>query len=130
MDRLDQYETKPAGMERYLAAYGWHFSKAMCDWAVSKLRDKDGEKHEPMTKEQLCDMLKKYGEEVDAKGYDAVYVANMEQAKHAKGSITNDGQLAKHIAEEFQTAYDGEAFTHFYSDCIAQGEPILWEELM
>lgn len=125
MDRLDQYETKPAGMERYLAAYGWHFSKAMCDWAVGKM---NGGK-EPITKEQLQEIVKKYGEELDAKGYDGVYVANMERNKH-KGTITSEGQLAKHIAEEFEAAYDGEAFTHFYSDCIAQGEPIMWEDMM
>lgn len=125
MDRLDQYEQKPAGMERYLAAYGWHFSKAMCDWAVGKMKCNK----EPITNEQLKEMMKKYGEDLTAKGYDGVYVANMERTKH-KDTITSEGQLVKHISEEFKEAYDGEAFTHFYSDCIAKGEPIIWEDMM
>ena len=37
MERLDSYSGYPSGMEEYLSAYGWHFSKKMCDWAVSKM---------------------------------------------------------------------------------------------
>ena len=33
--RLDMYDEFPSGMKAYLSQYGWHFSKAMCDFAVS-----------------------------------------------------------------------------------------------
>lgn len=29
--RLDVRDKFPSGMEEYLATYGWHFSKKMCD---------------------------------------------------------------------------------------------------
>ena len=39
--RLDMYDDFPSGMKAYLSAYGWHFSKAMCDWAISMM-EKEG----------------------------------------------------------------------------------------
>ena len=39
--RLDARDKFPSGMEEYLSLYGWHFSKAMCDWACSKMYKTD-----------------------------------------------------------------------------------------
>ena len=41
MDRLDYYDILPEGMDAYLSNYGWHFSKKMCEWAVSNMRDRN-----------------------------------------------------------------------------------------
>ena len=61
--RLDMYDDFPSGMRSYLKAYGWHFSKAMCDWAVSMMEKEDGNgkkvKITPFTKEQV-DEFKSY----------------------------------------------------------------------
>lgn len=66
--RLDMYDDFPSGMRSYLKAYGWHFSKAMCDWAVSMMEKEDGNgkkvKITPFTKEQVDEMLKKYSVDV------------------------------------------------------------------
>lgn len=61
--RLDIYDRFPSGMEAYLSQYGWHFSKKMCDWAVScmKVENKSTgkkERIEPISKEQLDELLK------------------------------------------------------------------------
>lgn len=40
--RLDNYEVKPSGMDNYLQNYGWHFSKKMCEWAVSMMKGREG----------------------------------------------------------------------------------------
>ena len=29
--RLDSRDKLPSGMEEYLSAYGWHFSKKLCE---------------------------------------------------------------------------------------------------
>ena len=54
------YDDFPSGMRSYLKAYGWHFSKAMCDWAVSMMEKEDGNgkkvKITPFTKEQVDEM--------------------------------------------------------------------------
>lgn len=66
--RLDMYDDFPSGMRSYLKAYGWHFSNAMCDWAVSMMEKEDGNgkkvKITPFTKEQVDEMLKKYSVDV------------------------------------------------------------------
>ena len=39
--RLDMYDRFPQDVADYLSMYGWHFSKKMCEWAVSKMTTKD-----------------------------------------------------------------------------------------
>lgn len=39
--RLDTYSRFPSGMREYLEAYGFHFSKKLYEWAVSKMKVKD-----------------------------------------------------------------------------------------
>ena len=46
----------PEAMENYLEFNGWHFSKKMCQWAVSKMyKEENGKKEaiEPYTLESL-----------------------------------------------------------------------------
>lgn len=132
MDRLDNYEVRPSGMDKYLSTYGWHFSKAMCMWAVSMMKDKSGNKPEVMEKDKICELMKKHGEEADAKGYDLVYLAHQAKADHWGGAISSESQLCKYLSDVFndKDGYDGMVFTRFYADMIAKGEPIIWEDMM
>ena len=100
--RLDMYDEFPSGMKAYLSQYGWHFSKAMCDFAVSMMEKEDGNgkkvKITPWTKEQVDELLKKYSVEVKKKGgYDYVYVANMCKAVSLGSSVPNEQYAALHI---------------------------------
>ena len=63
--RLDTYDRIPPAMADYLSQYGWHFSKKMCLWAVSRMKMENKstgkeEKLEPISKEQVEELLKKY----------------------------------------------------------------------
>ena len=92
--RLDMYDEFPSGMKAYLSQYGWHFSKAMCDFAVSMMEKEDGNgkkvKITPWTKEQVDELLKKYSVEVKKKGgFDYVYAANMCKANYLGSSVPN-----------------------------------------
>ena len=49
---LDTYDDMPKYMRKYLQNYGWHFNKALCNYAVS-LMTKNGKKLEPLTKEYV-----------------------------------------------------------------------------
>ena len=98
------YDNFPAGMKAYLSQYGWHFSKAMCDWAVSMMEKEDGNgkkvKIQPIVKDQLDTILKQYGIELKKKeGCDYIYVANMCKADYLGSSISNDQYLAKFIKD-------------------------------
>lgn len=45
----------PADIRAYLEKNGWSFSKKMCEFAVSRMKDRDGKKIEPITKEQIAE---------------------------------------------------------------------------
>jgi hypothetical protein len=49
---LDTYDDMPKYMRKYLQNYGWHFNKALCNYATS-LMTKNGKKLEPLTKEYV-----------------------------------------------------------------------------
>lgn len=55
--RLDVYEKLPSGMEKYLAEHGWNFSKKLCEYAVSKMKDRNGNKIHPYDKDQVVFVL-------------------------------------------------------------------------
>ena len=108
------YDDFPSGMRAYLSQYGWHFSKAMCEWAVDEL-------------------LKKYNVEVKKKGgFDYVYAANMCKADYLNSSVPNEQYAALYIKNvcDDPDAYEGIVFTRFYADMIGSGTPIIWEEML
>lgn len=132
--RLDIRDRFPSGMEEYLAANGWHFSKSMCDWAVGMMRRRKGAKEEiePLTKEKVENLLKTYGVKVEnAVGYDCAYVANMARADFFGSSIQDEQHLALFIKDYLDDpdGYEGQPFTRFYADTIGSGTPIPWEDL-
>lgn len=136
MQRLDTYGTMPSGMKEYLSAYGWHFSKKMCEWAVGRMKvEKNGkqERLEAMKKDEVEELLKKFGVKLEHdKGYDCAYVANMAKADYFKSSIADEAHLALFIKDYIDDpdGYEGLPFTRFYADCIGKGEPILWSEML
>lgn len=132
------YDNLPTGMREYLSQYGWHFSRKMCEWAVSLMRAKDpvtgkDKRIEPLSKEDVETTLAKYGVEIDrASGYDCVFAANMCKADYYKSSVPDDTHLAKFVKDyvDDPDGYDGLPFTRFYADCIGSGKPIMWNEML
>jgi len=136
MARLDSYMKYPEGMDEYLSYYGWHFSKKMCDWAVSRMYRLVNDRPvptDPISKERLDDILKRYSAKLTrAKGYDAVYVANMCKADYLGRSIKDEGSMVQFIIDTIEDpdGYEGMVFTRFYADCIGSGTPINWEDMI
>ena len=135
--RLDARDKFPSGMEDYLAIYGWHFSKKMCDWAVSEMYKKDANgKHValiPMAKNTVDELLKRYSVNLNNKnGYDYVFAANMCMADYMGSSIEDERHMALFIKDyvDDQDGYSELPFTRFYADCIGSGKPIIWEDML
>lgn len=136
--RLDMYDDFPAGMRDYLSMFGWHFSKKMCEWAVSMMKMKDPstgkeKKVEPLTKEAADEILKKYGVKIENdKGYDIVYVICMAKSDFYKSSIPDEQHLALFVKDYLDDVdgYPGLPLTRFVADCIGSGTPIMWEEMI
>lgn len=136
--RLDANYKFPSGMKEYLGAYGWHFSKKMCEWAVSMMKRKNPQtgKDEPieyMDKDETEEFLKKYNVVLpDVKGYDAVYLLAMVRSDFFKSAIVDEQHLALYVKDFFSDpdGYPTMAFTRFYADCIGSGTPIDWLDYM
>ena len=133
---LDCREQFPSGMEEYLGYYGWHFSKRMVEWAVSRMYKSSGNNKQyldPYTKEQLDEMAKVYNIKFDCKfEYDCLYVANMAKADFLNSSLQDERQLLQYVKDytEDPDGYEGLPFTRFYADCIGSGRAIPWEDVL
>ena len=131
--RLDDREEFPTGLEKYLSMYGWHFSKKLCNFAVSHMKKDNGEKIAPITKEALDLLLAKNGIELDNKfGYDYVFVANMCKADYLGSSVPDESHLAKFVKDycDDPDGYEELPMTRFYADTIGKGIPIIWEDML
>lgn len=123
---LDIYDDRPAPMKRYLKYYGQHFTKDMCDFAVSKMRHGK----QPMTKEKVDALLKSNNVELtNNQLYDYVYVANMGYNDYMGSSIIDDKHLALYVKDviDDKDGYDGIVFNRWYADMVNQGIPIDWD---
>lgn len=131
--RLDMYDKMPSGMDKYLQYYGWHFSKKLCEHAVSNMKLSNGSKVDMMSKEDVDNLLKRYGVEVEKKkGYDCVFVACMAKADYYGSSVPNEECLARFIKDYIDDpdGYDGLPMTRYFADVIGKGEPIIWDDMI
>ena len=135
--RLDAREVFPSGMEEYLSQYGWHFSKKMCEWAVSRMYKRNSlDKKIPIqswNKDSVDKLLNKYGVTIENKiGYDYVFAANMCIADYYGSSIIDEQHVALFIKDyvDDPDGYEELPFTRFYADCIGLGVPINWEDVL
>ena len=132
--RLDSRSVFPEAMENYLEFNGWHFSKKMCQWAVSRMyREENGNKEaiEPYTMDSLKTLQDKANIKFELT-YDAVYIANMCKADFLGSSIPNETLLVRYVKDviEDPDGYDGMPFTRFYADCIGSGTSIPWDDVL
>ena len=133
MNRLDYYDILPAGFDAYLSNYGHHFSKRMCEWAVSRMRDMGGSKVKFRPKEQVDNILKSHGVEIENdQGYDSVFVFHMCISDFLGSSVTDEKHAALYVRDLLDDVdgYDGIAFDRFIADCNGKGVPIIWEDLI
>lgn len=133
MDRLDYYDILPEGMEAYLSNYGYHFSKKLCEWAVSKMRDRNGKKVQMHTKQEVDSTMKGYGIPLEHdEGYDAVYVFHMALSDFVGSSLIDELAAAKYVHDVLDDVdgYSGIAFSRFIADCNGKGTPIIWSDMI
>lgn len=119
--------------KKYLKLYGPHFTKQLCDFAVSLMQNEAGA-IQPFTKEQLEQKLKQQNIKLEYnKLYDFVYVANMCKADFLGKSILNDDlHLCKYIKDVIDDpdGYDGQVFNRWLSDVEGMHIPVDWSEFV
>lgn len=115
--------------EMYLAEMGWHFNKKACDYAVQFLKGKDKKPIKPIGKEDVDEMLKKYGVVLEKnKGWDYVYTANMAKSDMDGSSLSDEKHLAMYVKDVIDDpdAADGEVMACWYVKMLRRRIPIDW----
>ena len=133
MQDIERAQLEPSGYAEYMATYGGHFSKKMCEWAVGMMKDSKGKKIEPMSKEKVESLLMDNEVRIaNDKGYDKVYVANMCKADFLGSSVVDNGRLALYVKDllDDPDGYDELVFNRFLMDCMGRGIPIMWEDML
>lgn len=133
MERLDFYEIRPAGMDAYLSNHGRHISKRLYQWAVSKMKDRNGARLKPVSKAEALQLLESYGVSVsNDKAYDIPYVLMMAKADYYGSSINDETSLAKFVKDYLDDVdgSDTRAFDELYTKTIALGIPFEWEDII
>lgn len=126
-------QLQPSGFAEYMATYGGHFSKKMCEWAVGMMKTRDKKKLSPWTKEQVESILTKNGVVLNNdKGYDKVYVANMCKADFLGSSVVDESRAALYVKDllDDPDGYDELVFNRFMMDCMGRNIPIMWEDML
>lgn len=119
--------------KEYLKQYGHHFTKKLCDFAVSMMETDSGQLT-PFTKQQIDEKLAQTNTKLQYnKLYDYVYVANMCKADFLGESVPNDDiHLCKYIkgVVDDPDGYDGQIFNRWISDMEGMRIPIDWSEFI
>lgn len=120
-------------MRKYLSFNGFHFSKPMYLWAVSMLKDRNGNKVDYMEKEQVMDILRRNNvTDLPDMGYDIPFVYLRKKSDSLGGSIPDEAHLALAVKEFFtdKDGYDTMAFDEFLAKVSAKGISVPWEDLL
>lgn len=134
---LDTYDKRPAGMDNYLSHAGWHFTKKMAEFAISKMKKLNPatnklEAIDSYNKDKIDELMKKYGIVLKYNElHDYVYVFNMATADFHKSLPTEEAVckfVADYIDDPDQT--DGFVFNRWYADMAHAGIPIDWAEML
>lgn len=132
-ESLDSYDLVPLGMRSYLRHYGKHFSKAMYEFAVSKMRRGNNDKIAPMERKEYDALLSKNAITIDNDVmYDGMYVMSMAKSDFMGSSISDEHHLALFVKDYIDDPdqVDGFVFNRFYADCVLKGIPIEWDEML
>lgn len=119
--------------KKYQRLFGPHFTKELCNFAVSMMEDENGP-ITPFTKQEVENKLNAYGIKLKYnKLYDFVYVANMCKADFLGSAVPNDDQhLCEYIKKVIDDpdGYDGQVFNRWLSDVEGMHIPVDWSEFV
>lgn len=119
--------------KKYQRLFGPHFTKELCNFAVSMMEDENGP-ITPFTKQEIENKLELHNIKLKYnKLYDFVYVANMCKADFLGNAVPNDDQ---HLCEYIKSViddpdgYDGQVFNRWISDVEGMHIPVDWSEFV
>lgn len=119
--------------KKYQRLYGPHFTKELCNFAVSMMEDENGP-ITPFTKQEVEAKLNAQGIKLEYNQLeDFVYVANMCKADFLGSAVPNDDmhlcQYIKKVVDD-PDGYDGQIFNRWLSDVEGMHIPVDWSEFI
>lgn len=136
---MNQYDIIPEELRKYLANFGPHFNKKLCEYAVSLMMkaDQDGRPKPltPMKREEVDELLKANGVTLRNNVlYDHVFVANMVKSDQLGSSVPDAKHLAlavKDYIDDIDKA-EGYLFGRWMSDICGLGPRYIpyWEDMI
>lgn len=128
---LDIYDDMPKAMKRYISNYGWHFNKAAYEYAVSVMKDKNGNRVTPFTKEKLDTILGNYGVNIDKTTlYDYVYIATLGKALYSNSTFKDERALVSFIKDSIDNPnLSKNIFRMWSAFMVGSGNPIEWNDI-
>ena len=130
---LDTYDYMPEGMVNYMRHYGRHFSRKMYEFAVSNMRNEEGEEMKPITREKFNSVIEKNNIKLENDVlYDGMFVMSMAMSDFFGSSLPDEAHVALYVKDYIDDPdqADGFVFNRFYADCVLKGVPIDWEDML
>lgn len=132
---FDLYDNIPEDMRKYLQFNGFNFSDKMAEFAISKMKDKDGNPYTPVPREKVKELLARYGVTLELdNGANSWYVCNMLKSDNWGSSISDEQHLALAVKDYVDDKDAGvgteKPFRHFFSIYSGNGTVIPWREMM
>lgn len=130
---LDTYDIIPEEQRAYLMNYGKHFNEKMCKFAVSLMRDRNGNRLPMTKKDDVLAKLRENGVELENDVmFDSTYVMHMATSDFMGSSIEDEKHLCLYVKDYIDDpdAEDGQVFSRFYASCVNAGIPIDWSEML
>lgn len=134
--KYDTLDLTPEVYREYRRRHGPHFTKRLCDFAVSLMTRKDGQGNDipitPMEREEVDRILKDYDIRLENQaGYDHVFAANMCKADYLGDSVPDIAHLARYVKNTIDDpdGYDGMVFQRWFTDMCHKHVEVPWEEV-
>lgn len=134
---LDLLDLTPEAYREYKKRNGRHFTKELCEWAVSRMTRKDEKGNEyrikPMEREEVERILGDYDIRLrHNQGFDHVFAANMCKADYLGDSVPDMEHLARYVRNVIDDpdGYDGIVFCRWFADMCEKKVEVPWEEFV
>lgn len=130
---LDTYDIVPGEQRAYLMNYGRHFNEKMFGFAVSLMRGRDGSRHVPVGRDAVLAALSSAGVSLENDTmYDAAYAYNMAVSDFLGSSLEDERHVCLYVGDlvDDPDQGDGFLFSRFVSDCVNNGVPIEWGDML
>ena len=122
----------PEGFREYRRRHGCHFSRELCEFAVSRMTGDDGRAIKALSKQEVETALRESKVEVrHMEGYDHVFAANMCLADYLGESVPDMEHLARYVKDVLDDpdGYEGIVLCRWIADVVAKRVDVPWEEV-